>query len=341
MSDILSELLFYPFEKEVLPWPESDHKSLFINAQYSNEAFTDSTAIQFFKPYATMWKNNSFHCIQRFDQKEIYDFAFVVLSKQKNESHYFLAQALNNLKENGKIIAVAANDAGGSRLEKWMQVLGLQTQNLSKKKCRIVWASKNNINTEKLQAYEQSGMPQEISLNEHTIHTQAGIYGWQNIDQGSKILIDAIEGHISGIGADFGCGYGYLSIELLNKYTDIKKLYAIDADYRAVQCAESNMKDLAPNVQKEYLWHDLMTRPEKLSPLDFILMNPPFHEGKKTDSNIGQKFIQTASKSLRQKGTLYMVANVHLPYERILETEFSKVEKLIEKNGFKVFKATK
>ena len=36
-----------------------------------------------------------------------------------------------------------------------------------------------------------------------------------------------------------------------------------------------------------------------------------------------------------------MVANRHLPYEPILGNRFTTVDKIIEKNGFKIFKALK
>ena len=84
-----------------------------------------------------------------------------------------------------------------------------------------------------------------------------------------------------------------------------------------------------------YAWEDL-ARAVPVRDLDFIVMNPPFHEGKKTDSDIGKQFIETASRSLRQGGQLWMVANAGLPYESVLGALFASHEKITEKNGFKV-----
>jgi len=142
---------------------------------------------------------------------------------------------------------------------------------------------------------------------------------------------------LSGKGADFGCGYGFLSMQILESCADIETFYALEADYNALQCAKENLKN---HHQVTYDWVDL-THGAPVSDLDWIVMNPPFHEGKKTDNQIGQKFIETAYKSLKKNGVLYMVANAHLPYEKTLNNLFSNVEKTCEEQGYKIFIAHK
>ena len=56
--------------------------------------------------------------------------------------------------------------------------------------------------------------------------------------------------------------------------------------------------------------------------MDAVVMNPPFHEGRKADPELGQAFIEAAAGMLGAKGKLYMVANRHLPYEETLERLF-------------------
>jgi 16S rRNA (guanine1207-N2)-methyltransferase len=70
-------------------------------------------------------------------------------------------------------------------------------------------------------------------------------------------------------------------------------------------------------------------------------MNPPFHEGRMTDSSIGVSFIRNAAAALHKGGMLYMVANSQLPYENVLKDHFGVVTKLDEKSGFKVYSAVK
>jgi 16S rRNA (guanine1207-N2)-methyltransferase len=75
--------------------------------------------------------------------------------------------------------------------------------------------------------------------------------------------------------------------------------------------------------------------------LDFIVMNPPFHEGKSRDTDIGADFIKTAAQALRPEGVLWMVANANLPYELTLKVQFKKADKIFEGQGFKIFRAVK
>jgi 16S rRNA (guanine1207-N2)-methyltransferase len=70
-------------------------------------------------------------------------------------------------------------------------------------------------------------------------------------------------------------------------------------------------------------------------------MNPPFHDGGLEDRALGKAFVQQCEHLLRDGGTAWLVANLHLPYESVLSTAFSQVDLRAEKNGFKVYEARK
>ena len=55
-------------------------------------------------------------------------------------------------------------------------------------------------------------------------------------------------------------------------------------------------------------------------------MNPPFHDGGTEDQALGQAFIRRAAEALRPGGTLWLVANRHLPYEATLSAAFKTVD---------------
>jgi len=342
MSKILSELLTYPFEKEQLEFPENRGNILIWGAQYTkNLANLKADWVQEFKPYADHLTANSVSsfCAPPLNKK--YNYALCCLPKQKEEALYLLACALDCLDKDGLLLAGAANDAGGKRLDKWFHDLGLNAQNLSKSKCRIVWAYKKNPSQEKIKKFISQGSVRKIKLGNDEFFTKPGIYGWNKIDVGSKLLVENITDDLSETGADFGCGYGYIANKILNGNKKVKKIYAIDADYNAVECCKKNLEKYQKDYSIEYQWKDLSVKSDDLKNLDWIVMNPPFHEGKNTDTDLGRKFIENAAASLRKGGALYMVANAHLPYEAILTGFFDKVEKIIENQGFKVFKAIK
>ena len=52
-------------------------------------------------------------------------------------------------------------------------------------------------------------------------------------------------------------------------------------------------------------------------------------------------FIRQAAAMLKRGGTLWMVANRHLPYEAELKAAFKRVTPLEEGGGFKLFEAVK
>jgi 16S rRNA (guanine1207-N2)-methyltransferase len=72
-----------------------------------------------------------------------------------------------------------------------------------------------------------------------------------------------------------------------------------------------------------------------------VVMNPPFHTGREGDPELGRAFITAARRCLRPKGTVYMVANRHLPYETTLEQCFAKVLELPGNGRFKLFQASR
>lgn len=332
-----SALLFYPFEKEMLSAIPSDAVCAAIECDY-NAVFDDIADLKIFnsfKPQADKWRKSAKgHGIAPLTP-EHYDIIFLEIPKQKISAKALIAKGLSALKQGGHLICVAANDAGGKTLEKTVKAFGVDTQSLSKSKCRIVVATRGELDPVEVYNAIEDGVRQEMRVGDEVYVTQPGIFGWNKIDLGSYLLIEALTDPLKGVGADFGCGYGYLARQVFQNNPDIKKLSAIDADYHALECAKENLKQF----DVEYHWQDLTKF--TLKGLDWIIMNPPFHEGKKVDSNLGEKFIENAAKSLKPRGALYMVANSHLPYEKIIGAYFGHVEKLQEQDGFKIFKAVK
>lgn len=335
----LSALLSYPFDQGILTVPDSA-KICVMNAPYlaGVDNFGDVTAVQYFYPDYTQWKAKGIEVQAEVLEGQKFDVVLCAVPKQKDFAFSMMAQALQALVPQGLFLFVAANDAGGKRLEKWVQEFGVQTQSLSKSKARIVWGYTGNINQDAVSYYLEKGAAQNKCFGDHSFLTKPGIFGWDKIDRGSALLAQYLPQDLKGIGADFGCGYGFLSYHLLMHNPDIQKLYAIDADYYAVQCAKENLSQFR-NVETQ--WADLAHYDNHKNGFNFIVMNPPFHAAKKTTQDLGQDFIKTAHLCLKKGGALYMVANAHLAYEKILQSLFSSIEKCDEKDGFKVYKAIK
>ena len=341
------ETLFYSFETNALEIPPDTHRIAFLGARFHpflNVATPAALHLyQYFKPYALVLQGQGFAVSSAPPKPQAqFDMVFILLPKNAVESSHLIALGLEILGPGGVLLCAADNKAGGARLVKTLQGFTVEpVRDVSKNKARAAWITKGEIIAERVSEALTAGAAQEIL--DGAYRSVPGIFGWDKIDTGSQILADVLaQESLSGAGADFGCGYGFLSQQILqNPAHNITALSCVDADFRALEMCRRNLEALRIEIPVRYFWEDLTMHYQGLSDLDFIIMNPPFHEGQKGDPGIGAAFIATAAKSLKSGGVLWMVANAHLPYEAALKEHFSSVKKKSEAQGFKVYQAAR
>jgi 16S rRNA (guanine1207-N2)-methyltransferase len=246
------------------------------------------------------------------------------------ERRYTLALALRALKPGGELLAMAPKDKGGGRLKKELEAFGCAVEESARRHHRICAVERPADLTGIEQALAEGAPRIAPQLG---LWTQPGVFSWDRMDPGTAALLEALPA-LSGTGADLGCGVGVLAQAVLASPA-VERLTCIDIDRRAVECARHNLDD--PRV--ETLWADAVSTP--LDGLDFVVMNPPFHEGGWEAKGLGQRFIQAAHQALRKGGVLWMVANLHLPYEGVLEPLFSRADRRGAGGPYKVFEARK
>jgi 16S rRNA (guanine1207-N2)-methyltransferase len=246
------------------------------------------------------------------------------------ERDYVLAQALRALAPGGRLLALAPKDRGGARLRKTLEAFGCQVAEDARRHHRICATTRPEKVPGLAEAIAAGGpqVPPRLGLS-----SQPGVFSWDRPDPGTAVLIEALP-PLAGRGADLGCGAGALGLAVL-KSAAVERLLLIDLDRRAVDAARRNVSD----ARAEFAWSDVR-RPGVLPEgLDFIVTNPPFHQGGAEDKALGQAFIALAANSLKRGGKLYLVANRHLPYEAPLADSFAATRLLAEREGFKVFEA--
>ncbi|HXA37439.1 MAG TPA: class I SAM-dependent methyltransferase [Phenylobacterium sp.] len=248
------------------------------------------------------------------------------------ERDFVLAQALRVLKPGAPILAFAPKDKGGSRLKKALEAFGCTVTEDARKHHRFCHAARPAKPTG-LAAAIEAGAPRIVeSLG---LWSQPGVFSWDRPDPGSVRLLEALPA-LKGRGADLGCGIGVLALKILASPA-VTALACADIDRRAVDCARHNLDDPRVSVA----WADLRRPPEGLADLDFVVMNPPFHDGGAEDRALGQGFVATAAGLLRKGGVCWLVANRHLPYEAGLKAAFAGVTLRAEGGGYKVYEARK
>jgi 16S rRNA (guanine1207-N2)-methyltransferase len=258
----------------------------------------------------------------------------IVGTKNRLETYGFIAKAWQSAEVGAMIEIMQPNDRGGKTLEKNLRTYFPDAGCDSRQKARFITLIKTentpDIITEWLE-YTQLRLVPVTGF-----YSMPGLFGWDKIDHGSRILLETLP-ELKGKGADFGCGYGYLSKSVLDLNAQIEKLYGFDNDPRAIEASQKNIID----DRSEFIVTDCTKAMSNIPPLDFIISNPPFHDGDGEDRSLGQKFIIVAAQSLKKKGALWLVANKHMPYEKTLHESFTKVETVIQKDGFKIISALK
>ena len=247
------------------------------------------------------------------------------------ERRHTLALALKALRPGGRLDVMAPKDKGGSRLRKELEGFGLEVQESAKahhRRCVVVRPERARGLDEAIAA----GAPRVVPGLD--AWSQPGVFAWDRIDPGSALLAERLP-PMKGVGADLGCGHGALATVVLRS-PQVTGLRLIDLDRRALEAARRNVAD--PRAAFE--WADVRTL-EAAGELDFIVTNPPFHDGGTEDRRLGQAFIQKAAAMLRKGGVLSLVANRHLPYERGLAEAFARVRPVADQGGYKLFEATK
>lgn len=334
-SDGVLKTLFLPLESGALARGDLGDAPVFINAR-SHAALKDikPVCMQAFKPYADALAG--YDVVADIDAVQSASSVWMLLPKNQKEAVGLIAKAALLLGGQGVLICAADNKAGGARLSKTLKALGFQDFTIdSKNKARVaVIDMEQKAMLDRAALIEAAHILKPQKITDGRFWSVPGIYGWDKIDKGSALLVEALPECLSGHVADFGCGYGYLSDAIMHK-PNVERLCCIDADARALAMCRENLEGFEG---VDFQWMDLSVS-EFSKAFDAIVMNPPFHEGRAADVGLGQDFIRHAAAALKPKGRLWMVANAHLPYEEILKSSFSTVEKILEKQGFKVYRA--
>lgn len=184
-----------------------------------------------------------------------------------------------------------------------------------------------------------------------SIHTKPGLFGWNKEDQGSAMLMDWLAHTINDTMhyskqsfssvLDLGCGYGYLSVRLLQMkhaapLAALDTLYATDNNAAAIRACELNLQqansDKALNLHVEA---DNCGESIRES-VDLVLCNPPFHQGFENSRALTQRFLSTTKRFLKKGGVALFVVNQFIPLEQLAKQHFSKVTLVHADRSFKL-----
>jgi 16S rRNA (guanine1207-N2)-methyltransferase len=333
------ETLCTPFRTGALQWSVP---AAFLGARFGQALAdmpdTDLVCEQPFKPDAAGLLQAGFEVSRELDRRG-FPLVLVLPPRQREQARALLARAVRMALPNGRIVAASANSSGARTHEADLERLCGKVESLSKNKCRAFWATLGAQVDEKL-LKEWLGLDAPRPILDGRFVSRPGVFAWDRIDAASELLVANLPTTLAGRAADLGAGYGFLSVELLRTCPGISSLDLYEADARALELAKINVGAVAAQVPVRYHWHDVT---EGLSSrYDVIVTNPPFHSpGGSDDPGLGRRFIAAAADALNPGGTLFLVANRHLPYEDILNARFGSMRVVVQQYGFKIIAATR
>ncbi len=328
--------LFYPFEAGVLPMPESGQRFLFLGAEAGHgvpdEFGAERIAIQPFRPlYLGLDRQGGQSVRPELSEGDTgFDGALILVGKHKGESENWVAEALERTKPGALIVAAGGKEDGIQALRKRLFKLGVECEHMPKFHGQAVWFSRPGdieMLTKALRAHP-------VLVAERFV-ASAGMFSHDRIDAGSQLLAERLPDDFSGKAADFGAGWGYLSVMLATRAPRLKSVDLYEAHYSALESAKRNMAENCPGIEARFFWHDIAGEEVKAKH-DLVVMNPPFHEGHAAEPGLGQAFIRRAAGALVNGGTLLLVANRGLPYEDVLASQFRSFEEVCRNARYKV-----
>ncbi len=332
------------FHLETLEKPLPVGSTLLINAEPGAylDHLTDHeiTVITQLANTANKWKRKNTETQRASDEK--FDLIIHYATKFATENIATIGKYVQQLNTGGTWISIIPNRTGASRLKRDINKLFSQVETTSKAKCRIFQCAAEH---DKKLTSKWASLNKPTAIKGTDLVTVPGVFSAEKIDTGSLLLADVLKQETwYGSVADLGAAYGYLShIILSTPRQKMNNLCLYELDHRALECAKQNLTESNTNQKTkiEYHWTDVTEAVPHQRPFDTVIMNPPFHEAQDASFTLGKTFIQQAANILKPGGNLYLVANLHLPYEQTLLEHFRSHRLLKEENGFKIYLARK
>jgi len=172
-----------------------------------------------------------------------------------------------------------------------------------------------------------------------SLATLPGVFAGDRLDAGTALLLGHLDEAVAP-GArvlDVGCGAGAIGFMALAlgaghvDMTDVNLLAVASVRETIREHGIAEARALAGDV------YDAVGNER----YDLIVSNPPFHQGKTIDYDMPERLIGEAAAHLRPGGSLLIVANAFLAYERLMGRYFNDVQTIASTRQYCVLRASR
>lgn len=261
------------------------------------------------------------------------DLVIIILPKSRERLDFILAGLQASVKNAMEVWVVGPSKGGIRGALKQLKAVatdGEVEQIDNARRCRIysiMLAPKTDMKMAQFAKVWQGNGQEFISY--------PGVFSHGRLDEGTQLLLSALPAALASKKVlDVGAGAGVISLALAQQGAQVT---ATDVSATAVAATQATLAHhgVSATVLGADLYGELNDR------FDYIVTNPPFHEGINRTTGITERLIAQAPKYLLSGGELWMVANKGLPYEQWLQQAFAKVEQMVATNRFVVWRAVK
>ncbi|OWJ55367.1 methyltransferase [Pyrodictium delaneyi] len=167
-------------------------------------------------------------------------------------------------------------------------------------------------------------------------YVSSDVFSPDEVDTGTRLLIEHAEVPDKGVVLDLGCGYGAIGITLAKAYPGLR-VVMVDINPRAVELAKLNARHNGVDDRVTVL-HGNLYEPVEGMEFNVIISNPPLAAGMATIEEI----IRGAPRHLAQGGTLQLVMRkgANRALELMMDV-FGDARVALRKKGYTILYAKK
>ncbi|MDX7985813.1 16S rRNA (guanine(1207)-N(2))-methyltransferase RsmC [Xenorhabdus sp. 12] len=251
--------------------------------------------------------------------------------KSKQEARFQLRNLFSVLPVGTDIFIVGENRSGVRSIDKLMEGIATFHKIDTARRCSLFYGQlKSQVQ------FDQNNWWNSYQVGDITINTLPGVFSQDDLDVGSRLLLSTFDAPISGSLLDVACGAGVLATVLGKKNPDLS-LTLSDVNAAAITSSKATLK--ANKLEGKVVTSNVYSAIEEK--YDWIISNPPFHDGLKTTITAAEDMIRMAPAYLKPGGKLRIVANAFLPYPNLLDSAFGNHQVIAQTGKFKVYQATK
>lgn len=257
--------------------------------------------------------------------------------KERALAGFLLFLARSRVAAGGSLWLVGENKGGIRGTEKRLADAGVAVETIdSARHCRLVKVSPKSAGEPfKLEDWLEVAAI-DVPGSTLAVASLPGVFSAGRVDDGTALLLGTLASVRAGRVLDMGCGAGVIGA-FLKKTNPALNVEMVDSNALAVVASQWTLREnqLDAKVQPSDGFSAVS------GTFDWIISNPPFHDGIATDFRFFERFITEAPRFLRPGGRLRIVANAHLKYLPAIDRAFGNARTITGNTRFRIYEAVK